>query len=776
MANYVYKVRGEESPQSNRIVEFVSTVFRRRSSIMDENNNILNKAIESSLDAVSAVLSNITASTHKPPSFDQSRVKYSCYRRQKLYCQDERGAVSFYYPWTLFVVWLDDTVDYWFRAQDVSEGIGFKKTNNIQDMKKYLSGDDVLVQWDTISRLLYTSPTTTTHSKFEGKGKMVCPVYDNTSCPVTNRDVTLKSRGFYDSHNNNGRTHFLTEEGLYQVYQFAPKCKLFRRAVAKLLRTIRQMVGNTVELTRDQLERLVEERVAEKKGAMITDNERAEYDRRCAILNDKLAAVRSELETIERRMQEQLIAKTAEYDGRCAALNDQLNAARSEFETIQRRVQELNDQLNAARSAFETNERRMQEHLAAKTSEISELYEQRTKLQDELQDLRIELEQRKLELSRTVEQLESVRLERDRVKHDAVQLSLAVDHRLSQLEQFRRGFRAMLKVYANPRNVSLVDGTFAIAKEPCVFFTHFGKVLVNGDEWRDAFCVMRRQRRGLALEMKNMFSTFQAEDGEFVSRINPSYRTIGVLSRLCSPTLATVDAFESPYGYRPHDFLDPRQDYHLNKHQRFLLLNTANAVSFMNMIVDGRYDETLDTGYSLPAKRSIDSSTTMVPSKLRRLYTRRRGDEELDLDVVEQDHVDEEDECGEDDENDKRAREVVHEKEEEKAKRTARLIGNIVERYPELSVALTLRRYRYKLPPAEIDSNDQPPLDVDRRWMTNEYHTASTIYYSVDRNATGPKMLQAIALLWKELTTAVEQESVDSLQKEIDALNELFDV
>lgn len=479
----------------------------------------------------------------------------------------------------------------------------------------------------------------------------------------------------------------------------------------------------------------------------------------------------------------------------------------------ERRCADLKEKLNVLRVKLEIKEQQIEKHFDTDKKEIFELYHSQKELFDQLVK---EMEEHNYFLS---EELESACRERDIFEDDTVRLSFDLDHKGSLIDKFNRRVGALIEICANPKN-NLPRET-----EPCVFFTHFGKVLVNEYEWRDAFFVMRRQRKGLSIEMKSMFRAFEAEDGEFVSKFVSSYKTIGVLSLLCYPNLAIVDAFESPCGYRPADFIYPRQDYLLNKHSRFLLLKTAHAVGFFNTIVDGRYDETLDSDYSSSTKRSSTTLTT-VPSKIRRrshnrhvVVTKRtnkpQGDSNNQVVVVSRDsdqrendddgdqrgncesntsngtdnvdvndRNDEDNDVDDDDDDDDEDDRAGHDERAgrvesigERNKHVTKLIEKIVERYPELSVALTLRRYRYKLTTPEVDPNDRCPLNWDASRVhgtSDEYHTAPNIYYSIDRNATAPQMLRAITMLWEELTTAMEHESGDSLQVEIETLNELF--
>lgn len=194
------------------------------------------------------------------------RVKYSCYRTQRLHRQDEKGGVSFYYVWTLFVIWMDDTMDFWFRAKDVNDGVGFDTSENMNDMKKYLSGEDVLVEWEKI--------------------------FPHLCAEATHSPDDSAARGLLDCTDNFADTPFLTEEGLYEVYQFAPQCRKFCRTVIELLRSVRQKIGNTVEITtNEQLERTVDERVA-----AVSDRERSGYDNRIAFLNERLNEAKRDLE------------------------------------------------------------------------------------------------------------------------------------------------------------------------------------------------------------------------------------------------------------------------------------------------------------------------------------------------------------------------------------------------------------------------------------------------------------------------------------------------
>lgn len=714
-------------------------------------------AIKTSFEHVTNALREGQISVKK--IYDPERVKYSCYQQQQLYCQGDNGKTELFYAWTLFVLWDDDTTDYWFKARDVSEGIGYK-SENLRELKNTLSGNDELILWEELSRLLYT-PTKVNNIGTEEKG-----AYDT-------------SRGITNSQSNVSRTPFLTENGLYVVYQIAPKCKLFRVAVAKLLHLIRQNYKRTYEFTAEQLEQLVGEKVAAKLS--LTDRERSEYDQKIAELNEKLNRVKNELGNKETQYAEQI-----------ANLNEKVKLAENEYRTreiflrteFDVRIDQLNKKFDHVQKEFKEKEELLNAHLRDKTREISDLYEHRTLLQDELQGLHNEINARNETLQRVSAEHEQLRAEHERLNDETTRLSTEINRKRDQLDKFRRGFLAFRKVYVNPRNVSIVDGTFAIAKEPCVFFTHFGKLLVGGtrgNEWHEGFCVLRRQRRGLASETKYMFQAYEAENGGTNYRVNNSYRTMGVLSRMCTPSLARIDSFELPYGRKPQDFLVPTSDYKLNQTDRFLLLNTANAVSFMNMIIDGRYDDTMDADYTLPAKRSASNyrSDDERPAKIRRLYTRRRGD---GLD----DQLNEDASADPDDESsfaEQERRNEQHAREESKAQQTTRLIQRIVRENPELYPALTLKRYRYKLPydPLAGEINEQLGGSADQierarqRLHGHEYQTAATVYYTTNPAITGAQVLNAISMLWQELNNEAEIESNDTMNREIESLLNLFD-
>jgi hypothetical protein len=645
--------------------------------------------------------------------------------------KNDEGIPQFFQAWTLIVVWNDDTMDCWVNALDVAKGLGYTSDNLSKNIYTFISGSDRFVNWNDISKLYFA--------------------------PMMNQDVTSDVEvrspcwwgekgyacGLEHAKKNRGNTVFLTEEGLYEVYQFSPKCKSFRRSVANILKHLRQKLRRNQE---DDVAISVKDAVEKERQrlAAITDAANAEKDREIAELRD----------------------------------------------TLTRTKQEYNEQMDKLKKDHEQTIQRMRHQVEAKTMEITDLYQHRSLLEDELKTLRDEVAERTAELHRVSEELNRAKEQRDAIRVEADQLFETAAKKRTQLEQFHRAFRAVRKVYANPRNVSLVDGTFAIAKEPCVFFTYFGKVLVpetpnsKKGEWRDGFCVLRRQRRGLASEAKYMFNAYDAENGGTNYRVNPSYRTMGVLSQLCQPRLAQVENFELPDGYRPQHFLMPTRDFKLNSNDRFLLLNTVNAVSFMNMIIDNletveRYQDTDDDNSDEEdGEKECDDNDSLKRSKncngkqkmVRHLYTRKRVDESS---------IDNSSESQQDPEH-----RDHHQKEKDKAKRTTRLIQRIVRRNPSLTLALTLKRYRYRLPydptAGELTSPAAPGIDLAemRRSLgsSNQTMTASTIYYSTNPTATGVQVLNAISMLWQELISALEEESSDSMQAEIDNLLKMFDL
>jgi hypothetical protein len=155
---------------------------------------------------------------------------------------------------------------------------------------------------------------------------------------------------------------------------------------------------------------------------------------------------------------------------------------------------------------------------------------------------------------------------------------------------------------------------------------------------------------------------------------------------------------------------------------------------------------------------------------IRHLYTRKRVDESS---------IDNSSESQQDPEH-----RDHHQKEKDKAKRTTRLIQRIVRRNPALTLALTLKRYRYRLPydptAGELTSPVAPGIDLAEMRQSlsssNQTMTASTIYYSTNPTATGVQVLNAISMLWQELISALEEESSDSMQAEIDNLLRMFDL
>lgn len=607
-------------------------------------------------------------------------VKYSYYKQQKYYRRNDHGESSFFLAWTLFVVWMDDTMDCWVNALDVSKGVGYLKEKVTDTIKPFLSGEDRIVKWEQISKYIYEN---------------LSPLEEDLE------------RGYEAAGKNLQRTPFLTEEGLYEVYQFSPKCKSFRRSVANLLRYIRQHVGAKLELTASQMKSLVANETesvrqrleAEKRAELATVRE--EYDRRVDEMKRSIAELQVDMDRLVRER---------------AVLRTELDSSSQEL--IRSRVQ------------------------------MSKLGEEMAVLRDNKEKLMETLNENKDELCRVNNELRSMTVELIEIGTEKRMLVAQVDEKKKELKGFTEAFNVVSKIYTNPRNVSLVDGFFPIAKEPCVFLNHFGQLLLENGEWRDGLCILRRQRGGLAQEARNIFVRRASDNGYWM---NDQYRSIGILSRLQANSVIRVDEYSMPNNYQPSSFLYPECDSLLNDHDRFMLLNASNAVSFVNMLIDENWATTTPTedrpvmtriGYDVvdggsSARDDHDKERRQRLEKLHRRYKRKRGEDDDGYVEPLTNSTADVDDCRE---------------ENDKAKYTRNLIKRIVAREPDLRLALTLKRYTYR--PVVTENNS-----------TNKKATMATVFYSTIPGVTGRQIKNAIVLLWKELQFTIEEQGQEKAQK-----------
>lgn len=437
---------------------------------------LLNDAIDSSFELVMNTMSTSTTSA-ETNKIDEKQVKYSCYLKPKLYCQGENGTISFFNVWTLFVIWIDDTVDYWFKAEDVNNGIGFQQENAIFHTTTYTSEEESIILWQDISKLLYAS----------------CVNFSNLEQTKLNNNSEEENdeRGISDSRHNVERTPFLTEKGLYKVYQFAPECKLFSRSIVEYLKFIRQqVVGNQmVESNEYEFDSVVGEETVVKR--CLTDNERAEYDDQIAALNDKLTKMQNEYERREHHMksrlnedwlnkEQQTAAKskctskialeeytareeniTSEYDALFNVLNGDVTRVQEEFRTREKRlldefnsrVTELEENLSKKQREFREKEERMHKHLKSKTIEIVDLYEHNTLLQDEIRVLQDDVNERKFYSFCVTERYVAATTEVDELKKKVDRLTAVAARKREQFDQLRRCIKSFRKICLSPRNI-----------------------------------------------------------------------------------------------------------------------------------------------------------------------------------------------------------------------------------------------------------------------------------------------------------------------------------
>jgi hypothetical protein len=92
-------------------------------------------------------------------------VKFPYYEKLMFYRgkNEDDGIPQFFQAWTLIVVWNDDTMDCWVNALDVARGLGYTTGHIMNNISSFLSGDDRLVRWDTISKFIYNNTCCSPH-------------------------------------------------------------------------------------------------------------------------------------------------------------------------------------------------------------------------------------------------------------------------------------------------------------------------------------------------------------------------------------------------------------------------------------------------------------------------------------------------------------------------------------------------------------------------------------------------------------------------------------
>jgi prophage antirepressor-like protein len=198
-------------------------------------------------------------------------VRTSYYRQQKFLCENAAGEQSVFLVWTLFVLWKDNALDCWMNAIDVVRGLGYAN-HRVSELRSFLSHEDRIVPWSDIERYMFSAEAP--DQPFE--------------------------RGYIEASENLRRTPFLTEEGLYEVYQFSPKCRPFRRTVANLLRYLRQSFGSVTAIVGTHADSERQRYEAEKREEL--DKLRNEYEERVNQLNENLRRLTDEKNATEEEL------------------------------------------------------------------------------------------------------------------------------------------------------------------------------------------------------------------------------------------------------------------------------------------------------------------------------------------------------------------------------------------------------------------------------------------------------------------------------------------
>jgi prophage antirepressor-like protein len=271
-------------------------------------------------------------------------VKESYYQQQKLVCESNDGERIYFYVWTLFVIWHDDSINFWMNALDVIRGLGYQNERVQESISSYLSGEDRIVTWESIRDFLFT--------------------------PTLVRGPSVQERGVINANNNVSRTVFLTEEGLYEVYQFAPKCKPFRRTVANLLKFIRKSLGSSVlSITDKQLKAIVANEV-ESERERLQAEKREEIDALQTEFKKRTADLKTKYDEESKNHQEKINELTAERDAlrvesenlraKNVAAGEELRRTRAEtlnarasLESTRREYKDIIERINLARTILQ---------------------------------------------------------------------------------------------------------------------------------------------------------------------------------------------------------------------------------------------------------------------------------------------------------------------------------------------------------------------------------------------------------------------------------------
>jgi hypothetical protein len=524
------------------------------------------------------------------------------------------------------------------------------------------------------------------------------------------KEVWGKECGSEEANKLPQNTLFLTENGVIQLHQQSPKCKTFRNTIANFLLYVRsKLASGTVLVSKQRLEEL-EKRAGESTEntadalPAITDSERAEYDQKIQELREKLEMTREEHERREMEMKEELKVVR----------------------------QELADAREAVEKITETKVRL--------EGDLERLNNEKILMQDQL----------------------------ERQRSEMVQMDQSIAQKAEMIKQADKVIRSMSRIMSNPRCFSMNDGLTPISQEPCAFMVSFGFLLVDG-EMRPGLSVFRQQRRTLVRTGKQLFNAppRRITDLEAVSFRRQIRHDYGVLGILREKRLALIEDFALPLFYSADDFIYPHCDKMLNDSERFLLLNTTNAVSFVNALLEmNRTDaerRVTDANVLIEQRRDAENSqleagrmevieegeendarlkemaALLRRQNQRRQYKRKRGSSNVDD-----------------------ARRAIAEDvdEDERARATKRLIERIVFDDPALKPALTLRRYKYQVTSDQAEDDEEEEVAA-----ATTTRSAATVFYSTDPVVPARDILRAVFMLWQKLTEAMRIATTTSLEE-----------
>lgn len=470
-------------------------------------------------------------------------------------------------------------------------------------------------------------------------------------------------------------------------------------------------------------------------------------------------------------------ATRAEHDAEVNRLRSSLEATRETVARLEKEKEELErdvvrdrqnlSQLGEALMATTKNLETNTSALNEAKQEVKRTLELLSNVRERNEDVNCELRKKRKELNELDEQ--------------------ARDYK-KQVRDYSKAIDLMSNLYSNPRNMCPLDGNIAIEKETCVFMVALGKGIVNG-ELAQFFMISRRQRGGLAKVSRDMFRKDNSNEfGEESLRwFNHTYGVLNVLNKWCDPNVIQIERFHLPLGYAPLDFTRPEKDHLLNSAtDRFLLLNSSNAVNFINMLVTraNMNSHNHDDDFSAGKKYRGETAErfTRAKSTVDDLDSEEEDDGLVDLSGIHEETDEYEYECGredecesEDDDDDVTDDETDlvatddSTQENDKAAFTRKYVRRVLRRKPRLALALTLRRLTYESP---ASVRIAPSGALLRRAPV--MRTASTIYYSTNTDATARQVLLATKELFDSVVKATQRnEKKRTRDQLVQLLNEL---